>query len=198
MGNDIPPFAILVSHRVANFDSWMKVFDDHKSARVEASCLGHHINRGADDPNMVYVYCPASDVDKATAFAESPELREIMKTAGVQGPATVRFITPRLADFIADEKLPGVIVTHAVEDYDTWRAAYDEFDDFRRESGIVGHAVNQEVGKPNQVIVYHQSNDMGSLRNFIDSTELKEAMERAGVAGEPDIHFVEVVDFAEY
>ena len=102
------------------------------------------------------------------------------------------------ADFIADQKLPGMIVIHAVEDYDTWRAAYDDFDDIRKQHGIVGHAVNQELGKPNQVIVYHQANDMASLRAFLDSTELKEGMERAGVAEPPDIRFVEVSDFAEY
>ncbi len=39
---------------------------------------------------------------------------------------------------------------------------------------------------------------MSTLRAFIDSAELKETMERAGVAGPPDIQFVEVVDFADY
>jgi len=48
------------------------------------------------------------------------------------------------------------------------------------------------------VIVYHQANDMASLRAFLDSAELKEGMERAGVAEPPDIRFVEVSDFAEY
>jgi hypothetical protein len=39
---------------------------------------------------------------------------------------------------------------------------------------------------------------MASLRAFLDSAELKEGMERAGVAEPPDIRFVEVSDFAEY
>ena len=53
-------------------------------------------------------------------------------------------------------------------------------------------------GAPNEVIVYHQSNDMGSLRNLIDSAELKDAMERGGVSGPPSVHFIEMVDFADY
>jgi quinol monooxygenase YgiN len=198
MSNDIPPVALLISHRVADYDAWKQAFDDHKSARVDASCLGHHINRDADDPNMVYVYCPAADVDKAKALVDSPEMAEAMKNAGVEGPPTITLMTPKHSDFIADQKLPGMIVIHAVEDYDAWRAAYDDFDDIRKQHGIAGHAVNQELGKPNQVLVYHQANDMASLRAFIDSTELKEGMERAGVAGPPDIRFVEVSDFAEY
>lgn len=198
MSNTLPPVAVLVAHRVANYDTWKKGFDDHQSARVEASCLGHHINRGADDPNMVYIYCPATDTDKVKAFVDSSELREIMQELGVQGPPTITLMTPKFADYIPDQKLPGIIVSHAVEDYDKWRAAYDDFDGFRKQSGVVGHAVNQELGKPNQVIVYHQANDMDSLKKFVDSTELKDTMQRAGVAGEPEIHFVEVDDFADY
>jgi hypothetical protein len=39
---------------------------------------------------------------------------------------------------------------------------------------------------------------MASLRAFLDSAELKEGMQRAGVSGAPDIRFVEADDFAEY
>jgi hypothetical protein len=39
---------------------------------------------------------------------------------------------------------------------------------------------------------------MDSLRTLIDSTEVKDAMERGGVEGPPDVYFVEVVDFSDY
>jgi quinol monooxygenase YgiN len=198
MNPNIPPVAVLVSHRVADYETWKKKFDDHMPARKEAGCLGDHINRGADDPNMVYVYCPATDVDRLKAFIDSPDVGEVMKNAGVEGRPTITFMTPKSADFISDQKLPGVIVTHAVEAYDAWRAVYDDLDYYRRQKGIVGHAVNQELGKPNQVIVYHQANDLDALRAFVDSTEVKEAMQRAGVLGTPDIRFVQVADFTDY
>ena len=41
-------------------------FDEHLPARREGTCLGHHVNRGADDPNMVYIYCPATDLGSST------------------------------------------------------------------------------------------------------------------------------------
>lgn len=198
MSQDIPPVALLISHRVADYGTWKKAFDEHKAARIEASCLGHHINRGADDPSMVYIYCPAADANKVKAFVDSTELRDVMQGAGVQGPPTIKFMTPQHADFISDQQLPGIIVSHAVEDYDGWRAAYDDFRDFQKQSGIIGHAVNQELGRPNQVIVYHQANELGTLRAFLDSPELKGAMERAGVVGEPDIQFVKGEEFDEY
>jgi len=198
MSQPIPPVALLVAHRVADYETWKKAFDAHLPTRKEATCLGHHINRGIDDPNMVYLYCPATDANKVHAFLDSPDLVNVMRDAGVEGSPTVKMMKPMSADFIADKMLAGVIVSHDVEDYDEWRKVYDDFDLFRKECGIVGHAVNQELGKPNSVIVYHQADSSSSLRSFVESSELKERMREAGVVGPAEMRFVEVVDFAEY
>ena len=198
MSHHLPPVAVLIAHRVADYATWKKAFDADQPARRDGSCLGHHLNRGADDPNMVYIYCPATDAARLKAFVTSPKLPEIMKNAGVQGAPTITFMKPMSADFIPDRLLPGVIVSHGVEDYGAWRIAYDGFDGYRKQSGIIGHAVNQELGSPNRVIIYHQAEDLGSLRTLASSTELKDAMKRGGVTGAPDIRFVEVADFANY
>ena len=198
MSHHLPPVAVLIAHRVADYGTWKKAFDADQPARREASCLGHHLNRGADDPNMVFIYCPATDAAKLKAFVTSPRLPEVMKTAGVQGAPTITFMKPMTADFIPDRLLPGVIVTHPVQDYGAWRQVYDELDGYRKRSGVIGHAVNQELGAPNRVIIYHQAEDLGALRALTGSTELKDAMKRGGVTGAPDIRFVEVADFANY
>jgi hypothetical protein len=39
---------------------------------------------------------------------------------------------------------------------------------------------------------------LSSLRTFVDSTELKEVMQRAGVTAPPDIDLIQGVDYAEY
>jgi hypothetical protein len=198
MRQNLPPVAVLVSHRVEDYEAWKKAFDEHEAARVDASFLGHHINRGIDDPKMVYLYGPASDAKKVKAFMDSSNLRQAMQRAGVQGAPTITLVEPKHADMIGDQKIPAIIVRHEVRDYDQWRKAYDDFEEFRRKSGIVGHAVNQERGKPNQVIVYHQAKKLDALRSFLDSPELQETMKSAGVIGQPDIDFVEAVDYAEY
>jgi quinol monooxygenase YgiN len=198
MSSDIPSVATLVAHRVADYDRWKKVFDDHLPARREAGCLGHHINRGADDPNMIYIYCPATDVDKVRAFLASPDLEDVMKNAGVEAPPTVKVLRPMSADFIPNKMLSGAILSHTVEDYDAWRRVYDDFDLYRKECGIVGHAVNQEFDEPNSVVIYHQAESLNAIRAFVDSNELKERMREGGAAGPLEIRFVEVADFAGY
>jgi quinol monooxygenase YgiN len=198
MTQAVPPVAILVAHRVADYGAWKKVFDQHLPARKEASCFGHHVHRDADDPSMIYVYCPASDADKVRAFINSPDTGNAMRDAGVVGSPTVTVMKPTLGDVVLDEKLPGLIASHDVEDYDRWLTVYEEFNAHREQRGIVGHAVNQELGNPNRVIVYHEARDMDTLRTLADSEKLKDAMQRGGVVGAPDIRFVETLDMAEY
>ncbi len=194
----LPPVSVLVGHRVADFDAWKAAFDAHTPARKEATCLGHYLKRGVDDPNVVYIYCLATDVDKLRAFLVSADLAEVMRNAGVEGTPEITVMQPMSRDLVAASKLPGIIVMHRVENYETWRAEYDAFDGFRRQSGIVGHAVSRALDDPNHLVVYHQADDVAEVRAFVDSAELKQAMQRAGVVGEPDIRFIQVVDFATY
>src|SRR4029077_5998112 len=53
--------AVVVAHSVSNYDQWKRVFDSDQAARKAAGVIGHHINRGADDPNMVYLFMPITD-----------------------------------------------------------------------------------------------------------------------------------------
>lgn len=194
----IPPASVLIGHRVADFDEWKTVFDTHTQARREASCLGHYLKRGVDDPEMVYVYCLASDADRLRAFLDSDDLADAMQRAGVLGEPMITQMRPISRDLVSGRLLPGIIVMHEVQDYEAWRVLYDEFDDYRQANGIVGQAVSRAYDDPNRIIVYHQAEELDALRAFVESAELKETMERAGVVGEPDIRFIRVVDFAYY
>ncbi len=147
---------------------------------------------------MVYVSCLATDSRKLRRFLGGPSLADAMKLAGVEGTPTITLLKPISRDLVQDQMLPGILVMHRIEDYGTWRVAYDEFDEFRRQNGIVGHAVSQVLDDPNHLFVYHQANDVAALRAFADSAELKDTMKRAGVLGEPDIRFIEIVDFEDY
>jgi len=194
----LPPASVLISHRVADYDAWKTVFDDHNQSRKDASCLGHYLKRGMDDPSVVYVFCLATNADRLRTFLESDDLADAMRNAGVEGAPTITLMKPMSRDLVSGQRLPGIIIMHPVKDYDAWRVAYDDSDEFRRKNGIVGHAVSQEFENSNNIVAYHQANDVASLRNFVESMELKDVMQRAGVVGDPEIRFIEVVDFANY
>ena len=194
----LTPVSVLIAHRVNDYETWKRVFDDHVQAREAASCSGHYLKRGIDDTARVYVYCPATDESRLRAFLDSEDLADTMMRAGVEGPPSVTIMKLASRNLVAGQMLPGIIMMHSVQDYDAWRAAYDGLEDFRLQSGIVGHAVGRTLDDPNHVVVYHQAQDVADLRVFVDSAELNKLMQSAGALADLDIHFIQVVGFESY
>ena len=78
-------------------------------------------------------------------------------------------------------------VHHRVRDYAAWREVYDTFADVQRAGGVRAEAVYQSVDDPNDVTVTHDFDDVETARAFFSSPDLKDAMMRAGVEGEPTL-----------
>ncbi|MFF2032406.1 hypothetical protein [Arthrobacter sp. NPDC058192] len=57
--------------------------------------------------------------------------------------------------------------------------------------GITGESVHRTVDDPNNVLVLHYFDSVDEARAFTNLPQLKEAMERAGVQGEPRFEFYE-------
>ena len=72
-----------------------------------------------------------------------------------------------------------LFVRHNVDDYETWRKVYDEFDEQRRPMGVTGDAVFQSIDNPNDVTVWHDFETAEAAQSFASSDELRNAMERA-------------------
>jgi hypothetical protein len=83
-----------------------------------------------------------------------------------------------------------LFVRHNVADYGAWRKVYDEFDPERRPMGVTGDAVFQSIDDPNDVTVWHDFDTVEAAQAFASSDKLKNAMQQAGVQGEPQIWFV--------
>lgn len=83
---------VMVAHKVKNFDAWLKVYDaEGEAKRMESGMLDRGLARGVDDPNMVYIVFAITDMTKAKARMNSPELKKIMMDAGVEGPPQIFF-----------------------------------------------------------------------------------------------------------
>ena len=81
-------------------------------------------------------------------------------------------------------------VRHSVENYRTWRRAYDAFDAERRGMGVIGDGVYQALDDRNDVTIYHDFKTRKRAESFAASKRLKEVMKDAGVKGKPKIWFV--------
>jgi hypothetical protein len=91
-----------------------------------------------------------------------------------------------------------LVVHHRVRDYDAWKPVFDEQEASRREHGAVRHWVYRTAGDPNDVVVALEFSSERNARDFLEDPSLRENMERAGVEGQPDIHFREQVEAVEY
>jgi heme-degrading monooxygenase HmoA len=74
---------LLVDHRVADFDSWKKVYDDGRDWQRTGGVRFHQVLRSPDDPNRAIVTHVFDTREAAQAFADNPELKEMMGKAGV-------------------------------------------------------------------------------------------------------------------
>jgi len=84
-----------------------------------------------------------------------------------------------------------VIVRHKVQDYSTWKSAFDDFVDARRTGGEKSYQIFHMDDDPNNVMALVEYDNLDNARNFFASSELREAMGKAGVTEPPEIYFLE-------
>ena len=83
---------LVVHHRVADFDAWKQVFDEHEPVRRGHGETEHRVYRELNDPNRVVVHNDFPSREAAQAFLDDPSLREVMARAGVEGEPGISLI----------------------------------------------------------------------------------------------------------
>ncbi len=84
--------SMMVQHKVKDYAEWRKVFEAHEGLRKSSGELSHQIFRDVSDPNKLVTLNTWKSLADAQKFASSPELREAMKEAGVEGIPLVTFL----------------------------------------------------------------------------------------------------------
>jgi len=81
------------------------------------------------------------------------------------------------------------LVQHRVNDYDAFREVYDSVAPMQAAGGVIAESVHRMVGDPDNVLVIHEFSSVETAREFFANPELRDAMVRGGVKGEPRIEF---------
>jgi hypothetical protein len=79
------------------------------------------------------------------------------------------------------------MVQHRVADYGTWRKAYDEFEATQKTGGVTHQSVYRAKDDPNNLLVTHGFATTADAEAFLGGAELRDAMQQAGVQGQPRI-----------
>ena len=83
-----------------------------------------------------------------------------------------------------------VLIQSSCEDYARWRFAFDERDDIRRAAGAGDYQVFQDAADPNQITVLLTFGYIEDAQRFMTSDDLRQAMMRSGIVGQPQVHFL--------
>jgi uncharacterized protein (DUF1330 family) len=90
--------------------------------------------------------------------------------------------------------MPYILIRHKVEDYSKWKPVFDEHGATRKASGSKGGYLLRNIDDANEVVIFMEMDDLEKARQLVQSEDLRQAMERSGVADQPDIYFLDLDD----
>ncbi|TVZ25985.1 hypothetical protein JM83_0927 [Gillisia sp. Hel_I_86] len=174
----------LIYHKVKDYGIWKKAFDAYLPQREKNGELSYEVGTLEDDPNTVYVFNTWKSKDHYKQFKEDLELKEKMEEAGVTEAPKFLLLNKLEGSKTVDNKITGIIY-HEVEDYDKWKRVFDDFERTRKEFKEVSYEVGTINGDPRMIYVMNQWNTLQDYKTFVNDAKLKEAMDHAGVIGQP-------------
>jgi len=83
---------LLIRHKVEDYARWKAAYDEHEAARKAGGSQGERLFRSAGDPNEVVALLEWDELGKARRFAESDDLRQVMRRAGVAERPELHFL----------------------------------------------------------------------------------------------------------
>ncbi len=87
-----------------------------------------------------------------------------------------------------------LLVRHKVEDYAKWKSVFDEHSTTRQASGGKGGKLFRNANDPNEMVILFEWDTLDHAHQFAQSADLRQTMQRAGVADRPDVYFLEEVE----
>ena len=89
--------------------------------------------------------------------------------------------------------MANFLVHHKVEDFNKWKPFFEQHSSFRAQNGSKGGKIFRSSTNPNEVFILFEWDSMENAKKFTQSDSLKEIMQKAGVQGMPEVHFIEEV-----
>jgi hypothetical protein len=78
-------------------------------------------------------------------------------------------------------------VQHTVQDFGAWRSVYETLDEVQRDWGVTSATVHRLASSPDVVLIIRHFATVAQAQGFLTNREIKSAMHRAGITGEPRI-----------
>jgi hypothetical protein len=189
-----PFYMLLIKHNVSDFSKWITSYNARDSLRRASGVHSHVIARGMEDLNTVLIVLIADDVAKARQFATDVILDEAMQKGGAKVKPEFMLLDIRIRDTTDNTSTAGILVTNKVKDWDLWKRMFDNNKQARVDAGIMDRAVGYDVDNNHMVTMIFTITDMVKARAFMNSQDLRNKMEEAGIEGDPVAFMYNVVE----
>jgi Protein of unknown function (DUF3764) len=190
-----PSNVMVMQFKVADFAKWQAKYEskERDSIRRSYGLTNYVTGRGLDDPNKVIVIQKMEDANKAKALTASQGMKDRMKEAGIIGTPTFNYLEVVMDDNSPIDQTNRLIMTHKVKDWDAWKKEFDSHKQERIDAGLVDRALAHAIDDNHQVEIVFAVTDMTKAKAFLQSKDLKDKMEKAGVEGKPTSFFYNIV-----
>ena len=84
-------------------------------------------------------------------------------------------------------------MTHKVKDWDAWKKEFDQNKQLRVDGGLIDRGIGHAVDDNHKVSVVFAVTDKAKAKAFLQSKDLKDKMEKAGVEGKPVAFYYNIV-----
>jgi len=83
-----------------------------------------------------------------------------------------------------------LLIRHKVADFQKWKLVFDENLEWRISHGEKSYQILRDINDPNDIFVFCEWENLDSVKQFINSQDLKDKMRDAGVIEEPNIRIL--------
>jgi len=83
-----------------------------------------------------------------------------------------------------------VLVRSRVRNFEAWKKAYDAHLSVRQEYGLGEEHLLRGAEDPNDVVLLFKASSLDRAKAFMANPSVREAIEKSGVVGKPDVAFL--------
>ena len=190
-----PSNVMIMQFKVADFAKWQSKYEskERDSIRRASGLTNYAVGKGLDDPNKVIVILKMDDAGKAKALTASQGMKDRMKEAGVTGTPIFNYLEVVMDDNSSIDQTNRLMMTHKVKDWDAWKKEFDDHKQVRIDAGLIDRALGHDIDDNHNVEIVFAVTDMAKAKAFLQSKDLKDKMEKAGVEGKPTSFFYNIV-----
>ena len=186
---------MMMQFNVTDFAKWQAKYEskERDSIRRASGLTNYAVGRGLDDPNRVIVFLKMEDANKAKELTASQGMKDRMKEAGVTGTPSFNYLEVVMDDNSTIEQTNRLLMTEKVKDWDAWKKVFDENKQARIDGGLIDRALGHDIDDNHKVSIAFAVTDRTKAKAFLQSQDLKDKMEKAGVEGKPGAFYYNIV-----